>query len=50
MKKEENSKQKKEGILKSILIEIRESIFFELTWRILFFIPRMMIRIIKNLF
>jgi hypothetical protein len=50
MKKEENSKQKKEGILKSILIEIRDSIFFELAWRILFFIPRMIIRIIKNIF
>ncbi|WP_378936977.1 hypothetical protein [Metabacillus herbersteinensis] len=50
MKKGKISKKKKEGILKSILIEIRDSIFFEVAWRILFFIPRMIIRLIKNLF
>jgi hypothetical protein len=50
MEKEEKSKKKKEDILKNILIEIRDSIFFELAWRILYFIPRMIIRLIKNLF
>ena len=38
------------GIFKDILIEIRDSILFELVWNILMFIPRMMIRLIKNIF
>ncbi|USK60649.1 hypothetical protein [Peribacillus asahii] len=37
------------GIFKNILIEIRDSILFELVWNILMFIPRMMIRLIKNI-
>ena len=49
MKTGEKSKQKKDGVLKSILIEIRDSIVFEIALRILFFVPRMIIRIIKNL-
>ncbi|MFD4931475.1 hypothetical protein ACFWMS_21620 [Peribacillus butanolivorans] len=46
-------KEKKNGqgdIFKDILIEIRDSILFELVWNILMFIPRMMIRLIKNIF
>jgi hypothetical protein len=46
-------KEKKNGqgcIFKDILIEIRDSILFELVWNLLMFIPRMMIRLIKNIF
>lgn len=50
MKKEEKSKKKKECIQKDILVEIRDSVLFEVAWRILFFIPRMIIRLIQNLF
>jgi hypothetical protein len=38
------------GIFKDILIEFRDSILFELVWNILMFIPRVMIRLIKNIF
>ncbi|MBU8878691.1 hypothetical protein BGM26_06765 [Bacillus sp. FJAT-29790] len=48
MKKEK--KNEKVGIFKGILIEIRDSILFELVWSILTFIPRMLIRLIKYLF
>lgn len=50
----ENNKEKKEekdkqpGFFKEILIEIRDSIIIEVAWNILMFIPRMMIRVIKN--
>ncbi len=50
MRKGKTSEKKKEGILRNIINEIRDSIFIEITWRILFFIPRMLIRLIKNLF
>ena len=42
--------KKKEGIVKAIVVEIRDSVLFEVAWRILFFIPRMIIRFILNLF
>ncbi len=38
------------GIFKDILIEIRDSILFEIVWNILIFIPRIVIRLIKNIF
>lgn len=51
MKKEQqNGKDRKGGFLKDILIEIRDSILFELVWNILIFIPRMIVRLIKNIF
>lgn len=46
--KEEKNGQS--GNFKDILIEIRDSILFDLVWNILMFIPRMMIRLIKNIF
>ncbi|PUB10130.1 hypothetical protein [Paenisporosarcina sp. OV554] len=50
MKKEVKIRKKKEGILKWIFDEIRDSVMFEVAWRILFFIPRMIILFIRNLF
>ncbi|MBK5445133.1 hypothetical protein [Peribacillus sp. TH24] len=46
----EKRKRKKKVFLKGILVEIRDSVLFEVAWRILFFIPRMIIRLIYNLF
>ncbi|MEK4715148.1 MULTISPECIES: hypothetical protein [Sporosarcina] len=46
MKKEKSQ----EGFLKNILNEIQNSILFELIWSILLFIPRMIIRLIKNIY
>lgn len=40
----------KEGFFKDIMIEIRDSILFELVLNILTFIPRMIVRLVKNLF
>lgn len=48
MKKEQKKRQ--DGFFKDIIIEIRDSILFELIWNIIIFIPRMMFRIIKNIF
>lgn len=45
MKKEKSQ----EGFFKNILNEIRNSILFELIWSILLFIPRMIIRLIRNI-
>lgn len=50
MKKEEKKAKKKDRILKGVLVEIRDSILFEVVWRILFFIPRMVIRLVKDIF
>ncbi|MET3321526.1 UNVERIFIED_ORG: hypothetical protein ABIC97_004629 [Peribacillus simplex] len=50
MKIKKEKKNGQCGIFKDILIEIRDSILFELVWNILMFIPRMMIRLIKNIF
>lgn len=46
IRKEKEKKNGKDGIFRDILIEIRDSIIFN----ILIFIPRMMIRLIKNIF
>lgn len=46
MKKEKSQ----EGFFKNILNEIQNSILFELIWSILLFIPRMLIRLIKNIY
>lgn len=48
MKKEQ--KKLKDGFLKDILIEIRDSILFEVLWNILMLIPRMLLRLLKNIF
>ncbi|MFJ8265671.1 hypothetical protein [Peribacillus asahii] len=54
MKIRKKKKNGQGGIFKDILIEIRDSILdsilIELVWNILMFIPRMMIRLIKNIF
>jgi hypothetical protein len=49
MKNKKRKKEKQNGFFKEILIEFRDSIFFEVAWNILMFIPRMMIRLIKNI-
>jgi hypothetical protein len=48
MKKEQ--KKRKDGFFKDILIEIRDSILFEVLGNILMFIPRMLLRLLKNIF
>ncbi|MDR7235890.1 hypothetical protein J2Y02_000495 [Neobacillus drentensis] len=49
MKNEKRKKERQDGFFKDILIEIRESILLEVAWNILMSIPRMMIRLIKNI-
>ncbi|MEC2076329.1 hypothetical protein [Metabacillus fastidiosus] len=49
MKNIKIKKERQNGFLKEILIELRDSILFEVAWNILMFIPRMMIRLIKNI-
>lgn len=49
MKKEEKTKSER-GFIKSLLIDIRETIIFEIVLRVLLFIPRLLIRFIKQLF
>ncbi|MBP3951850.1 hypothetical protein [Bacillus suaedae] len=49
MNKETTRKQKQPGVLKCILIEIRDSIIFEIIWSIVTFIPRTIIRVIRNM-
>lgn len=48
-KKKEKEKGKHNGFFKEILNEIRDTILFEVAWNILLLIPRVMIRVIKNL-
>jgi hypothetical protein len=42
--------QKRVGWFKSILMEIRDSILIEIIGNILMYIPRLLFRIIKNIF
>ncbi|WP_156324397.1 hypothetical protein [Bacillus sp. FJAT-27251] len=49
MKNRKSKKDRKNGFFKEILIECRDSILFEAAWNILLFMPRIMIRFIKNL-
>ncbi|WP_158231908.1 MULTISPECIES: hypothetical protein [unclassified Sporosarcina] len=44
-----NNRKKRNGSFKDFLIELRDSILFEVAWNVLMFIPRMMIRVIKNI-
>ena len=44
-----NKRKRQNDFFKDILIELRDSILFEVAWNILMFIPRMMIRLIKNI-
>ncbi|MDC3414491.1 hypothetical protein NC797_16235 [Aquibacillus sp. 3ASR75-11] len=43
-------KNKRGGIVRGILAEIRDSILFEILVRILLFLPRMVIRLIKEIY
>ncbi|MGN7396799.1 hypothetical protein [Peribacillus frigoritolerans] len=49
MKNKKIKKERQNGFFKEILIELRDSILFEVAWHILMFIPRMMILLIKNI-
>jgi len=42
--------KEKESIPRAIFNEIRDSIIFEIVWGIILFIPRVVIRIIRNLY
>ncbi|WP_164525648.1 hypothetical protein [Siminovitchia acidinfaciens] len=42
-------RERQNDFFKEILIELRESILFEVAWNILMFIPRMLLRLIKNI-
>lgn len=50
MKIRKEKKNGRDGIFRDILIEIRDSILFGIVWNILMFIPRMVIRLIKNIY
>jgi hypothetical protein len=49
MKNKKRKKERKDGFFKEILSEIMDSILIEVVWNILMFIPRMLIRLIKNI-
>ncbi|MED3994600.1 hypothetical protein P4647_08015 [Peribacillus frigoritolerans] len=49
MKNKKRKIERQNGFFKEILIELRDSILFEVAWNILMFIPRIMIRLIKNI-
>lgn len=49
IRKKKEKKNGQGGLFKDMLIEIRDSILFEIVWNILMFIPRMVIRLIKNI-
>lgn len=48
MKNEEENKKNHEGVVKAVFREIRESIILEVMGQIILFIPKMIIRIIRN--
>ncbi|WP_161487581.1 hypothetical protein [Paenisporosarcina indica] len=48
MKNDEGHEKKNDGIIKVIFGEIRESVFLEVVGQIILFIPKMIIRIIRN--
>ncbi|WP_158638493.1 hypothetical protein [Metabacillus litoralis] len=50
MKIRKEKRYDRRGIVKDILIEFRDSIVFEVFWNILMFIPRILFRVIKNMF
>lgn len=47
MEKEQKN-VKEPSLIKSIIIDIRDSILFDLILNILFFIPRILFRVIRN--
>ncbi|WP_019415713.1 hypothetical protein [Paenisporosarcina sp. TG20] len=48
MEKENNRDNKKENFISSIFAEIRDSILFDVAWRSILFIPRIIMSIFKN--
>lgn len=46
----EKRKKSEVGLFKSIMIEIRDSILFEVIWNIIAFLPRVMFRLWKNFY
>jgi hypothetical protein len=48
MKKDQ--KNSKDSIFKTIRLEIRDSILFELMWSIISFIPKFIVRLIRNIY
>lgn len=49
MKNKKRKKERQDGFFKEILTEIMDSILIEVVWNILMFLPRMLIRLIKNI-
>ena len=49
MKNKKTKKEKQDGFFKEVLGELSVSILFEVVWNILMFIPRMIIRLIKDI-
>lgn len=49
MKNKKTKKERQNGFFKELLGEFTGSILFELAWNILMFIPKMIIRLIKNI-
>lgn len=47
--KSKTKKQRQEGFFKDLLRELTSSILFEVVGNILMFIPKMIIRLIKNI-
>lgn len=49
MKNKKTKKEKHDGLFKELLGDLTSSILFEVAWNILMFIPKMIIRLIKNI-
>ena len=49
MKNKKVKKEKQDGLFKEMIGELTSSIIFEVAWNILMFIPKMIIRLIKNI-
>ena len=44
-----NKRKRRKSSFKDILFELRDSILIEVVWNILMFVPRLMIRVIKDI-
>ena len=49
MKNKKREKEKQDSFFREFLSELGGNILLEIVWNILLFIPRMMIRLIKNI-
>ncbi len=50
MKIKKEKKRSLRNVLKNMFTELRDSIFFEIAWNMLLYIPRVLIRGLKDLF